>query len=659
MQNLKLRTFAPLLLLSILAGCGGGGTSSSLQDTPNPIVATQVADITPANTDETVSVFVALDASGTTAAGTSSISQSLDEQRTAQQDYFLKALQDNVTPSLQAADSTNTCSSSDLATRIHDAHSPQSGHAVRIDLNACELNLLPRIKGVAGVHADIPMSVHGSSPSGIVDKSNTLSAIKQSFNGITAQPSINTGTGPVTVNGTGQVIAILDTGVEERHPALGNSKVFQGACFSTGSNGGNSLCPNKQNTDKSSSTAGRSCADTWNGSRDAAIAAGCSHGTAMAAAASMNYATSGNAAVNGTAPAAQVLPVQVFNQNGKTLSASAGDLLAAVEWLTAEAQRRRNNKQPLIVAMNMSLGGGSYTAACDSNYVGSLFKTAFANLRAQGVLPIVATGNAGLKNAISFPACVSNAVSVSAAKLSYNGLASYANVSSQTKLIAIGGDVDGSGRYALPVLCSAAGAYDCWDNVAGTSPATALVSGGVAALYSAKPNATLAEIETALTSTASSASTITLTAGNPAVSRPALRLTASAYRLLNTAEPAENTPTPTPTPTPVPTEPTQAQICVFSQPNYSGSKACAIQEYGMYGEDLFYMFLGRIGSVRITDLNGTDLPSGKASVTLYSAFNGRGTSSGTVKISTPDTTRLTRANNPIIRIVEINTALWN
>jgi hypothetical protein len=553
-----------------------------------------------------------------------------------------------------------------LASRINQSHSPQSGRVVRIDLNACELDLLARVKGVAAVHADIPMTTQ-ILPSSALTK--TIQATKMSFNGSVEQPTL----AGSTADGSGQVVAILDTGVEERHPALGSNKVLAGACFSTASNGGRGFCPNGQSSDTSSALAGRSCADTWSGTRNEAIQAGCGHGTGMAAAASMRYTTSDSSTVKGIAPNAQVLPVQVFNQSisssGKALSASAGDLLAAVEWLSSEAQRRRSAGLAPIVAMNMSLGGGSYTNACDNDYVGSLFKTAFTNLRNQGVLPIVATGNGGTKNAISFPACVSNAVSISAAKLSATSLASYANFSSQAKVIAIGGDVDGSGRYTLPVLCSTPGSYDCWQEVAGTSPATALATGGVAALFSVKAGASLASVENALTTdwaallaSGSSALHLTVNDGTQNITRPILRLTASAYPLLGLTEANTSSGTTPPPVTPPPTNDTvvtQAQICFYNNTNFTGSRACAVQAYGpnapSNNTDVFYRFAGKVSSISINDVQtGASLSAGTATVTVYAGY-GATNRSGTVNVTTANTSRITGGNNPFIGMVRIQT----
>jgi hypothetical protein len=661
MPKITFSWIVPIFLTAILTGCGGGGgspSSTTLNDTANAAVTAQVADIAPSNAVDTVSVFVALDNSNAVS-GISSIFQTADEQRIQNQKDFLINLKINAIDSLQAANGTS-CTTGDLATRINQAHTPTSGNAVRIDLNACELDLLPKLKGVAAVHADIPMSTQ-SIPSSTVSKTNDT--INVSFNGLIAQPMINSH----VADGTGQVIALMDSGVDERHPALGNNKVLPGACFSTPTNGGHGFCPNAQSVDTTSSAAGRSCADLWSGTRTEAIQAGCGHGTGMAAAASMNYNVGGVIA-KGMAPNAQVLPVQVFSEtittNSKSISTSAGDLLAGIEWVTSEAQRRRRGGLAPIVAMNMSLGGGSYTTSCDGDYVGSLFKTAFANLRNQGVLPIVAAGNGGIKNSITFPACVSNTISVSAAKLGYNGLASYSNFSSQTKLIAIGGDVDGSGRYALPVLCPTVGSFDCWQEVAGTSPATALTSGGVAALYSLNTAAGVVDVESVLTTdiaalglSNSSALHLTVNDGSQNYVRPALRITPSGYRLLGLTETNGSNATPPPANT-SPTI-TLAQICLYGRPNYLGAQACATQAYGpnatTENKDFFYRFAGKIGSIRITDVQSkTDLPTNKATVTLYTALN-TNSQSGYVNASTADTTLLTIFNNPTIRMVRIQT----
>jgi hypothetical protein len=67
-----------------------------------------------------------------------------------------------------------------------------------------------------------------------------------------------------------------------------------------------------------------------------------------------------------------------------------------------------------IPAVNVSLGGQTWTsqAACDAD--NAAYKAAIDNLRSVDVATVVAAGNNGLSNGLSEPACISSAVSVSA-----------------------------------------------------------------------------------------------------------------------------------------------------------------------------------------------------------------------------------------------------
>lgn len=548
------------LLLSIMAGslaaCGGGGGGSASGST-DPALAAQINEVKPTD-NSVVPVFVEL--SGSTAAGAADTVTDPDARRRLLQQQFVADLKSAVAQPATAAGTSSTCDAASLAQRLNDAFMPSSGAAVRIELSACELDLLPKLSNVKGVHADIPLDLNASA-----DANALALEVQRSFDGMgstnaiangttTAWPAFTTNGSSTKADGTGYVIAVLDTGVEDRHPAL-SGKVLPGACFSSTTSTSTGLCPlspgssTPPNTDTTSVNAGRSCGDSsaWSGDRAAAIRAGCFHGTSMAGVAAMDYSRtsgSGNAAHGGVAKGAKILPIQVFSKttNSSSVGSTASDLLAAIEWLTTQADALRTNGKT-VVALNMSLGGGSYTSACDSAYVGGLFKTAFDNLRAKGILPVVAAGNDGNQGAVSFPACVSNAVTVAAAKLGYNGIASYSNFNSQVKLFAPGGDRDG--MYAMPTLCAnTTGDNDCWSQNAGTSPATAFVSGAVAALKSAKSTATLTEIEAALTADlAATYPTLAKNLSVNGVTRPALRVTASAYRLLGL--PAPNTPAPT------------------------------------------------------------------------------------------------------------------
>ena len=537
----------------LLAACGGGGGGTAGSST-DPTLATQISEIKPTDGTSVVPVFVEL--SGTTAAGAADTFTDPDTRRRRLQQQFVADLQSAAVQPANGASSSATCDAAELSKRLNDAFMPTTGAAVRVELSACELDLLPKLSNVKGVHADIPLDLNASA-----DAHALALEVQRSFDGTGSTNAIAGGTTSAwqmpsgsKVDGTGYVVAVLDSGVEDRHPAL-TGKVLPGACFSSTTSTSTGLCPNNTSTDTSSATAGRSCADSraWDsgGGRATGSKAGCFHGTSMAAVAAMDYSaasTPNNLAHGGVAKGAKILPIQVFSKttNSNSIGSTASDLLAAIEWLITQADTLKNSGKP-VVALNMSLGGGSYTSACDSNYVGGLFKTAFDNLRAKGILPVVAAGNDGNRSAVSFPACVSNAVTVGASKLNYAGIASYSNFSSQVKLFAPGGDRDG--MYAMPTLCASVGTYDCWSQNAGTSPATAFVSGAVAALKSAKPSASLSDIETALTSDLTGtyptlAKSVTVAeAGN--LQRPALRVKASAYRLLGLPAPSTSTPAPT------------------------------------------------------------------------------------------------------------------
>jgi hypothetical protein len=377
------------------------------------------------------------------------------------------------------------------------------------------------------------------------------------------------------------------------------------------------------------------------GGRSAAINAGCGHGTAMAAAAAGDYA-SVTVDGGGVARSAQILPVQVFSRTSRgTISASSGDLLKAIEWVTDEAARRRSAGQSPIAALNMSLGGGLYERACDADFVGAVFKRAFAALRAQGVVPVVASGNDGNRSAIAFPACVSNTLSVTAARFDYSALASYANLSEQVKLVAIGGDAGAT--YKLPALCVGMG-YDCWASVMGTSPATALASGAAAALRSVRPDASADAIEGALTRNLSGVQSSALTLGGD----PALRVSASAWALTGTAPVAQSTsgdagaaggsggPTPAPnpanspaiTPTPDPAEPTpvmarRIQVCFYSFASFRGIASCAIVSPQTDPLAKVYNYFGLVRSLSIRELDSGRVANDEVEVTLYTSNSSR------------------------------------
>ncbi|MEK6749062.1 MAG: S8 family serine peptidase [Pseudomonadota bacterium] len=113
------------------------------------------------------------------------------------------------------------------------------------------------------------------------------------------------------------------------------------------------------------------------------------------------HGTNVAAIVAAVAPDTRIVALDIFNAG----SAFASDIIAAIDWAIA------NKVTYNIVAMNLSLGDNSNNAG---DCPGSWASTPFANARAAGILPIVASGNNGFTNGINGPACAPGAVRVGA-----------------------------------------------------------------------------------------------------------------------------------------------------------------------------------------------------------------------------------------------------
>lgn len=241
--------------------------------------------------------------------------------------------------------------------------------------------------------------------------------------------------------GMDQTIAILDTGVDVTHPFL-TDKVVSEACYSSSINvGDTSICPNGQTT------------QTGIGSAVPCSISGCFHGTFVAGIAAGNDPTY----LPGFAKNANIIAVQVFHENGNTISAYDSDILNGLQYI----YNLRSTYN--IVAVNLSLGSGGYTSTCDVQFPD--YKSMFDNLRSAGIVPVVASGNNGYYNALSSPACVSSAVSVGSTNIS-DQISSFTNDDQFLSLLAPGegvisstlggGTATGSGTsFAAPAVSGA------------------------------------------------------------------------------------------------------------------------------------------------------------------------------------------------------------
>ena len=276
-------------------------------------------------------------------------------------------------------------------------------------------------------------------------------------------------------SGQGQVVAVLDTGVDRTHPYL-KGKVVSEACYSTTSASQNatSLCPGNASSALGPGSAGP-CPATM---KD------CEHGTHVAG------IVAGRAqAYSGIAPLAHLVSIQVYSAVRAPSSCYSPDpcpLAFGSDIIRGLNRVRALGKTYRVAAANLSLGGGLYRRACDGKPV----KLAIDALRAQGTATVVASGNGSSSEGVSFPGCVSTAVTVSSSggQPRNEWISSFANFSPLVDLVAPGesivSSIPGGGYKAL----------------SGTSMAAPHVAGAWAVLRSKSPDATVDQIERVLVS---------------------------------------------------------------------------------------------------------------------------------------------------------------
>jgi len=181
-----------------------------------------------------------------------------------------------------------------------------------------------------------------------------------------------------TYDGSGVAIAICDTGIDYSHPMLGgggfpNNKVIGGR-------------------------------DTGDNDNDPMDLYG--HGTCCAGIAAGNIGTTGDY-IGGVAPNAKLYALKVTQGSGD--SAYYSDMLEAWEWCITH---QSDDPSHPIMVISTSLGSGRYFSICDGVYFA--MTDAVANLTSAGISLFVSSGNDGYCDAISFPACISDVISVGA-----------------------------------------------------------------------------------------------------------------------------------------------------------------------------------------------------------------------------------------------------
>ncbi|WP_334143993.1 S8 family peptidase, partial [Rhabdothermincola sp.] len=340
---------------------------------------------------------------------------------------------------------------------------------------------IEQIAGAAGIDRIQPLGTRRPLAVASVDRAS-LDALEQSGEIARVMPnrrhtldSLTSGTSAVgsplawssSITGAGQRIAILDTGVDATHPFL-SGRVQKEACFSRGSTLSllKGLCwPDATHTE--GPAAAYPCASLVMDD-PGAVPEACDHGTHVAGIA----AGSGGPppATSGVAPGASILAVQVFTADYSStrcggpvpcLATFDADLIAALDWVVGEQLA-----SPNIAAVNMSLGGGGTSGACDTDPL----KPAIDALAALGVTTVGASGNSGSKSRIVSPACISTVLAVGALDDQTGTVPAWSQSSSALDLLAPGVNIVSS----LP-----GGSYGTWS---GTSMAAPFVSGALALL---------------------------------------------------------------------------------------------------------------------------------------------------------------------------------
>ncbi|MCC7076117.1 MAG: S8 family serine peptidase [Acidimicrobiia bacterium] len=268
-------------------------------------------------------------------------------------------------------------------------------------------------------------------------------------------------------DGTGETVAVIDTGVDGTHPMLA-SKVVAEACFSSGGN-----CPGggTAETGSGSGVPCVGCPDNVHGTHVAGIAAGNGPTLDGVARGASVFSIMAGTVVNDPVTCDGIAPCLLFYDS---------DMVAGLDHVYS-----RLGTVP-VSAVNLSIGGGHFTGACD--ILVPAMTSAIDRLAAAGVAVVVSAGNDGYVNELSYPACISSAVSVGATT-DADTRASYSNAGPELDVFAPGSLV----RSSVP-----GGGYATLN---GTSMAAPHVAGAFAVFRDADPASTPTGVLSALKAT--------------------------------------------------------------------------------------------------------------------------------------------------------------
>ncbi|WP_444931030.1 S8 family peptidase [Microbulbifer sp. SSSA002] len=288
-----------------------------------------------------------------------------------------------------------------------------------------------------------------------------------------------------TTQGSGAVVAVIDTGYRPHVDLVGNIlpgyDMIDDTFVSVDGDGRDSDATDPGDWYSAGTCGGTSARNSsWHGTHVSGTVAGI---------------TNNNIGIAGVAYEAKIVPVRVLGRCGGYLS----DVADGVIWgAGGSVSGIPNNANPAHV-LNMSLGGGG---SC-----GTTMQTAVDTARSLGATVVVSAGNSNADASLFTPASCNGVITVAATNRS-GGRTYYSNYGSVVDVAAPGGEQSFAGDPNGVLSTYNAGATDpttdSYNFIQGTSMSAPHVAGAAALLYSIDPSLTPDDVELILTSTARS-----------------------------------------------------------------------------------------------------------------------------------------------------------